>query len=292
MDSWFFNFRRWSTFWNYSVNFFKLESNKSNSKSRRNSQLRIKYSHRQSRRQYSSKKSNYGTVYLTAEPINEVPVCVQITVCIVWGGRLALGISNGVIHSIINSRYAEKYISILEINFAGKRRGGCPSVSFVIKNVVVPWQLGSLASRRRGKGEEKEMQLHENRMTTVSSDFPWSGNRGDIDPSGCLKTLRRRRRDRVRRRDALRLCEFLKNVTFRLHPTHDSVYWQRNIGTRKIASGFFFFFYSLRIDSIVGIRKNEKEINICGEKDFSNWNFTYRENIISVGIGIFNLCFH
>lgn len=166
MDSWFFNFRRWSTFWNYSVNFFKLESNKSNSKSRRNSQLRIKYSHRQSRRQYSSKKSNYGAVYLTAEPINEVPVCVQITVCIVWGGRLALGISNGVIHSIINSRYAEKYISILEINFAGKRRGGCPSVSFVIKNVVVPWQLGSIPRlSKKGEGGGKR-----NAITRKSND--------------------------------------------------------------------------------------------------------------------------
>lgn len=136
----------------------------------------------------------------------------------------------------------------------------------IIHKNVVPWQLGSLASKK-GEGEEKEMQLHENRMTTVSSDFSWSGNRGDIDPSGCLKTLRRRRRDRVRRRDALRFCEFLKNVTFRLHPTHDSVYWQRNIGIRKIASGFFFlFFYSTHwFDRL----KNEKEINICEERDFS-----------------------
>lgn len=117
----------------------------------------------------------------------------------------------------------------------------------IIHKNVVPWQLGSLASKK-GEEEEKEMQLHENRMTTVSSDFSWSGNRGDIDPSGCLKTLRRRRRDRVRRRDALRFCEFLKNVTFRLHPTHDSVLLtaQHRYSENRFRLFFsFFLFYAL-----------------------------------------------
>ena len=52
---------------------------------------------------YVSKKSNYGMVHLTAEPINEVPVCVQIYQRPYRvGARSAAAISNGVIYSIIN----------------------------------------------------------------------------------------------------------------------------------------------------------------------------------------------